>query len=68
MTAENVHAHDRFVEVWIHALSNIIIQTFFVSQGVETFEYKLEECLQIFGTRTGYKDVGIAMRKGSSNS
>ena len=68
VTAKHVHAHDSFVKIRVRALSNVVIEVLFVSQGVQAFEYKLEECSQVLRTRTGHKDIGIAVRKSCRNS
>lgn len=68
MTPEYVDANNRFVEVGIGALRNIVVQMFFISERVEALENEVKERLQVLRARTSDEYVGIAVSKGSSDS
>lgn len=67
MTPKYIHANDRFVEVGISALCDIVIQVFFISESVEAFENEVKEGLQILRAGAGDENIGVAMSKCSSD-
>ena len=67
MLAEDVDPNDSFVEIRVRALQYIIIEMLFISQGIQSFEDKLEQCLQVLRARTCHKDVRIPVRQRSRN-
>ena len=62
-----VHPDYGLIEVRVCALSDVVVKMFLVTECVHTLEHKLEQRFQVFGTRAGHKNIGIAMPKGSGD-
>lgn len=62
MIPENINPNNALVERGIRGLNQGVVQVLLIFQRVKPLEHKLEKRVQIFGTRTGHKDVGVPER------
>ena len=68
MVLEHIHSDDRLVEIGIGALSDVVVQVFFVAEDVHTLENELEEGLQVFRAGTRYENVRVPVGQSGGNS
>lgn len=62
MVPKDIDPNNRFIEIGIRALRNIVIQMLFIPQRVHPFEHELKEGLEILRAGTRYEDIRIPMR------
>ena len=67
MFTKDINAYDGLVEIWICALSNIVIQVLLIAKHIHPFEYEFEQGFQILRTGTRDEDVRVSVGEGSGN-
>lgn len=68
VSTEYIDADDSFPEVRVGALNDIIVDVLLVTKCIERLEDKLEKSFKIFGVGGCDEDVGVVVRKSSSDS
>lgn len=67
MLTEDIDPHNGLIEVRVRTLHNVVIEVFLVAENVHPLEDEVEQCLQVLRAGAGNENIGIPMRKRSSN-